>query len=122
MQGPIPAAEATFAPVMQHPGRQLTWKSVLDTLSPQQRRRIPTISAPFYSGYKFELEDKSQPDCTISHFTNITTMIANDTYEHLATSGLLDFFQLGTYAVICITNRGGTEKCMLISYHLALLE
>ena len=101
----VPAALATLAPVIQFPGRQLTGKSVIDSLSDKQPKRIPTVFNPFYSGFKFRLVARESPPGTTLHFSNMTLMVQNATYDSLATSGVMDFFEFGDSARVCITNR-----------------
>ena len=105
LQQMIPAAEASLAPEIQFPGRQLKGRSVLDTLADRQPKRIPTIFAPFYSGFKFRLVERETPPGTTLHFSNMTLMLPNATYENLASSGMMEYFDFGQSARTCITNR-----------------
>ena len=104
-QNEVPAADAQLAPVIPFPGRQLKGKSVLLSQSDEQPLRIPTIFAPFYSGYKFQLEGREAPPPTTLHLSNMTLLVANATYANLPTSGMMDYFDLGTSARVCVTNR-----------------
>jgi hypothetical protein len=70
-----------------------------------QPKRIPTIFAPFYSGFKFRLAGRESPPGTTLFFTNFTILVANGTYENLFTSGMMEYFDFGTAARLCVANR-----------------
>jgi hypothetical protein len=105
MQRAVPAWQAQEVPVIVFPGRQFTGHSVLGSVANVQLKRVPTIFAPFYSGFKFRMAGRESPPGTAVLFTNITLLVANATYETLFTSGMMDFFALGTLARVCFSNR-----------------
>jgi hypothetical protein len=105
MQTAIPASQATILEIIKFPGKQISGESVLDTLTEDQPKRIPTIFAPFYANTRFNLEPRETPPGTTLHLTNMTFMIANATYGSLSASGVMDYFEFGTSARACMTNR-----------------
>jgi hypothetical protein len=105
MQRAIPAWQAKEVPKIVFPGRQFTGHSVLDSVTDEQPKRIPTIFAPFYSGFKFKLAGRDSPPGTTLFLNNLTFLVANGTYEDLFTSGMMDFFSFGTAARMCVSNR-----------------
>jgi hypothetical protein len=105
MQRAIPAWQAKEVPAIVFPGRHFTGHSVLDSVTDEQPKRIPTIFAPFYSGFRFKLAGREVPPGTSLFLTNLTFLVANGTYENLFTSGMMDFFSFGTAARMCVLNR-----------------
>jgi hypothetical protein len=77
LQRAIPARQAKPFPKIHFPGRQLTGHSVLDSVTDMQPKRVPTIFAPFYSGYKFSLAGRESPPGTTLFLTNFTILVAN---------------------------------------------
>ena len=105
--------------MIQFPGRQLKGRSVIETLSDEQPKRIPTVFAPFYSGYRFEMEGRETPPGTTLHLSNMTILVPNATYENLGTSGIMDYFEFGDSARFCITNRCDDKSTATCRLHLA---
>jgi hypothetical protein len=105
MQRAVPAWQAQEVPLITFPGRQFTGHSVLDSVANLHLKRIPTIFAPFYSGFKFKLAGRQSPPGTTLFLTNLTLLVANATYDNLFTSGMMEYFTFGTYARVCFSNR-----------------
>jgi hypothetical protein len=103
-QRAIPAWQAKGLPEIGFPGRQYTGHSVLDSVTEEQPKRIPTIFAPFYSGFKFKLAGRDSPPATTLFLTNLTFLVANATYQDIFASGMMDFFTLGTVSRLCVAN------------------
>lgn len=104
VQEMVPSSEAMPIPV-NFPALSLKGQSVEHTTSAGHPLRIPTIFAPQYSGYKFELEGLSQPPGTTLHVSNMTIVDANAEYANMAKSDLLDYFDFGQNSRVCATNR-----------------
>jgi hypothetical protein len=105
LQQAVPASQAIELPEIAFPGLHISGHSVVDSVSEEEPKRIPTVFAPFYSGCKFRLAERESPPGTTLFLTNLTLLVANGTYESLFTSGMMDFFSLGTAARICVANR-----------------
>lgn len=100
MQDPVPA-DATKEIVVESPGRLFTGKS---TPGPEEGLRIPTVFAPFYSGFSFRVVEEAQGDRPpIIVFRNMTFFVPNTTYLELPTSRALDYFELG-HVRLCFTD------------------
>lgn len=125
MQEEIPAAEAIEIGPIKYPGILLKGRSVSTNTQPQEQShtlRIPTVFAPFYAGAVFPIQASNAPPGTTLHFANMTLFVANATYATLGESGVMDYFQLGTHARVCFSNRYFPPQLMLHrQYMLRLL-
>lgn len=102
----VPAADAVLATKVQFPGLEIFGSSV-DVRSTAIPRplRIPTIFAPQYSGYKFEIQGVTEPPGATLHFSNMTIVMPDAKYSAMATSGFMEYFDLGERARVCVANR-----------------
>lgn len=71
--------------------------------------RVPTIFAPEYSGYKFQVQGVEQPPGTILEFRNMTIVMPDAVFDSPETnfqeSSIMDYFDMGTSARVCFLNR-----------------
>eukprot|EP00892_Ulva_mutabilis_P007870 jgi/Ulvmu1/5455/UM226_0003.1 len=102
--GLVPASAATPTLIVKFPGVSLRGESVLDTLSAQQLRRIPTVFAPFRAGTIFQVDGQDTPPGVTLNFSNMTLFMPDVIYEDIYTSGLMEYFQFGRSARVCFTN------------------
>ena len=106
MQPEVPAAEAQELTLVTFPGVEARGASMGGGVGPRSRR-VPSVYAPFHSGFKFRIDD-SDSDTAIVNLSNMTILIPNATYEGLGTSGFLDFFSLADgqeQDLVCVQNR-----------------
>jgi hypothetical protein len=109
LQPAIPASQAKDLPPIFWPGREVKGRSVPASDSGMQPKRIPTIFAPFHSGYKFSLAGRESPPGSVLLFSNMTLLMANATYSSFNTSGIMEYFDLGTNARFCFINRSAAH-------------
>lgn len=105
MQPLVPPSHAQVTPIIDLPGVVLQGESLLDTLSTEQPKRIPTVFAPFHAGWIFRTDSRDAPPGVTLQFSNMTLLLSNVTYEGIYESGLMEFFDLGTSAQVCFVNR-----------------
>lgn len=101
VQEKVPAAAASGPIIVKSVSRIITGRSVLGNGG----LRIPTVFAPLYSGYKFMLQAVESPPGTTLELRNMTVVIADGVFTELHSSGMMDYFDLGTAARVCFMNR-----------------
>lgn len=114
MQRTIPPSEATPTPLIPHPG--ITIHGTSYVAGPDSERTLPTVFAPFHAGTVFRVEDPPTPQGTTLHFSNMTLLMPNVTFNGIYESGFLEFFDIGDTAIICFTNR--CDPAQLCSWRL----
>lgn len=76
--------------------------------------RVPTIYAPEYADQRFQLLGVENPPGTILELRNMTFVLPdgvfdavgpNGSVQALHSSGMMDYFELGKAARVCIINR-----------------
>eukprot|EP00892_Ulva_mutabilis_P003297 jgi/Ulvmu1/1339/UM011_0067.1 len=101
----VPAWQAVELTEVPFPGVEARGGSRGGGIGPRSRR-IPTVYAPFHSGFRFRIDD-DDGKTAIVNLSNMTILVPNATYEGLGSSGLLDFFSLGDGQpndLVCVQN------------------
>lgn len=115
VQPEVPAEEAEEVQLVSFPGVEARGWSVGSGRGPRAQR-IPTVYAPFNSGYKFRIDD-SDGETAVVNLSNMTLLMPNSTYEGLGDSGLLAFFGLDggqPQDLVCIQNRCARPACCVL--------
>lgn len=102
MQDETPAPASRVTDVLQFPGANLKGSNA---------GGFPTVWAPFRSGWVFRTSDYAGKPGTVLHFSNVTLALPGETYAGVASSGFLDYLDLGTNSHVCFTNRYGPQQC-----------
>lgn len=102
----MPAAAATEIGPILFPGKLLKGSSTAqDTQHAPHVVRLPIVYAPFHAGIVFPVQGTASAPGATLHFSNVTFLVSNATYDALGASGAMDFFALGSYARVCFSNR-----------------
>lgn len=115
VQPEVPAEEAEEVQLVSFPGIEARGRSMGVGRGPRAQR-IPTVYAPFSSGYKFRIDD-SDGETAVVNLSNMTLLVPNATYDGLGDSGLLAFFGLDggqPKDLVCVQNRyAPPARCVL---------
>lgn len=101
VQTPISVEDAAGPIIAPAPSRIVSGRSNLGNGG----LRVPTIFAPEYAGYRFEVAGVDFPPGAILEMRNMTVVLPGVAFNELDASPLFEYFTMGQSARVCFMNR-----------------